>query len=171
MKHLKWIERKFDFGYTVEYLPLFLERLKSTAPRIEEIVKGSSEAELSHMPNGKWSIKQHIGHLTDLEELHNARLHDYRAGKDVLRPADMKNVKTEEADHNKRSVGELISELRKTRADFIEHLLSFSEEELMKKAMHPRLQQQVSVIDLLHFIAEHDLFHVVHMERCLDPEL
>lgn len=168
MKQLKWIERKFNFGYSTEYLPLFLERLKSTVPRIEELVKGKTNEELSFMPDGKWSAKQHIGHLTDLEELHDARLYDYKEGKEILRAADMKNLKTEEADHNRRSVTELISDLRRSRTDFIAHILTLSEEELMRNSLHPRLQVQISVVDLLHFVAEHDLFHLVHIDRALD---
>jgi hypothetical protein len=43
MEQLKWTERKFDFGFRKEYLPFMLERIKSTAPRIEELMKNISE--------------------------------------------------------------------------------------------------------------------------------
>jgi hypothetical protein len=165
MKHIKWTERKFIFGYSADYLNLFIERLKCTAPRIEELTKNISEEKCSFMPDGKWSIKQHIGHLTDLEELHDGRLNDFRAKLEILRAADMTNLKTEEADHNKISVTDLIKNFRSLRKRFIDHVLTFDEGELNQKSLHPRLQEQINPIDLLYFVAEHDLFHLEIISR------
>ena len=167
MQQLKWIERKFNFGYGPEYLPLFIERLRSTAARIEELTKSVSDNKASHMPGGKWSVKQHIGHLKDLEELHDGRLHDFLEKKNPLRAADMGNKKTEDADHNKRSTTELITEFKASRESFIKHVLTFSDEQLQTRSLHPRLGAEINVIDLLHFIAEHDLFHQVHIANIL----
>jgi uncharacterized damage-inducible protein DinB len=169
MQQLKWIERQFNFGYTPEYLPLFIEKLRSTAPRLEELTNDLSDQEASRMPDGKWSVKQHIGHLTDLEELHDGRLFDFLERKNPLRTADMGNKKTEDADHNKRTTVELIIEFRASRESFIEHVISFSDEQLLTRALHPRLGVEINVIDLLHFVAEHDLFHQVHIARILKP--
>lgn len=163
MQQLKWIERKFNFGYGEEYLPLFVERLRSTLPRIKELTGNITDKDASFMPEGKWSIKQHIGHLTDLEELHAGRLYDFLEKKSTLRPADMDNKKTEEADHNKRTLPDLLSDFKNSREKFIRHVLEFSKEELLRKAIHPRLKEEINVIDLLHFVAEHDLFHQVHI--------
>lgn len=167
IQQLKWIERKFNFGYTPEYLPLYIERLQSTAPRIEELTKNISDGSAGFMPGGKWSVKQHTGHLTDLEELHDGRLYDFLERKAVLRSADMGNKKTEEADHNNRPLVELISDFKTSREKFIEHVLTFSEEQLQFRSFHPRLQVEFNVIDLLHFVAEHDLFHQVHIANIL----
>jgi hypothetical protein len=163
MKQLKWIERKFNFGYGPEYFPLYIERLRSTVPRIEELIKKVSDEQASFMPDGKWSVKQHIGHLSDLEPLHDGRLFDFLEGKQVLRAADMENKTTETADHNKLSLEKLISDLRKTRENFIGHVSEFSDEQLQLRALHPRLKEEINVVDLLHFVAEHDLFHQVHI--------
>src|SRR3989344_4237082 len=168
MKQLKWIERKFNFGYGPEYFSLFIERLRSTAPRIEEIIKNCSEEELCFMPEGKWSIKQHIGHLTDLEALHDARLNDYLQKKEVLRPADMENKAKEEANHNKTSINKLISDMRASREEFIKNVSAFSDEQLLIRSLHPRLKAEINVVDLLHFIAEHDLFHQTHIALILE---
>ena len=171
MKNLKWIERKFNFGYSAEYLPLFIERLKTTAPRIEELVKDISDEKASFMPDDKWSVKQHIGHLTDLEELHDGRLTDFLEKKPTLRAADMQNKKTEEADHNKIAIHDLIADFRMVREKFIAHVRSFNESELMTVSLHPRLQQQINVIDLMYFIAEHDLFHIVHISNIVERKI
>jgi hypothetical protein len=163
MMQIKWIERKFNFGYTPEYLPFFIERLLSTVPRIKALVKDLNEEDASVMPDGKWSVKQHIGHLSDLEELHDGRLFDFRERKKQLRAADMGNKKTEEAAHNKKNLHELIHEFESSRKKFIEHVKTFSNEELEVKAFHPRLQAEINIPDLLYFVAEHDLFHQVHI--------
>lgn len=165
MKHIKWTERKFDFGYPPEYLHLFTERLKCTAPRIEELTKNISDEKSSFMPNAKWSIKQHIGHLADLEELHDGRLNDFRAKLEILRAADMTNLKTEEADHNKISIADLIKDFISSRKKFIDHVMTFDEKVLDQRSLHPRLQKQINVIDLLYFVAEHDLFHLEIISR------
>jgi len=167
MQQLKWIERKFNFGYTPEYLPLFIERLLSTAPRIEELISNLSEEDGSFQPDGKWSVKQHIGHLSDLEELHKGRLIDFSENNSMLRAADMGNKKTEDADHNSKTLSVLINEFRSSRKKFIEHALSFSEEGLQTRSFHPRLQVEINIIDMLHFIAEHDLFHQVHISNII----
>jgi hypothetical protein len=170
MTQLKWIERKFNFGYSDEYLPLFIERLRSTLPRIMELTDTITDKEASFMPEGKWSIKQHIGHLTDLEELHAGRLYDFLERKSTLRPADMENKKTEEADHNKWTISDLTADFKNSREKFIQHVLKFSREELLRKALHPRLKEEINVIDLLHFIAEHDLFHQVHISNIISSK-
>ena len=168
MQTLKWIERKFNFGYGPEYFPLFIERIKSTLPRIEELTKNLSEEKACFMPDGKWSVKQHIGHLTDLEELHDGRLTDFKAGEKILRAADMGNKKTEAADHNKTSIAKLIADLKTSRKNFIEQVSSFTEDELKRVSFHPRLQQNMNVLDLLHFIGEHDTFHLAIMARIVE---
>jgi hypothetical protein len=160
MQQLKWIERKFDFGFRKEYLPFLIERIKATAPRIEELVKNISEDNLSGQFNNQWSVKEHIGHLTDLEELHEARIKQFAEGLAELHAADMSNKKTYEANHNQRNISELITAFRKTRANFIAKIEGFEESKLEHKALHPRLQKQITLVDLVYFVGEHDNHHL-----------
>jgi len=163
MEQLKWADRKFDFGFRKEYLPFLVERIKATAPRIEELVKGKSEKELAEQKDGEWSVKEHIGHLIDLEELHEARIDQFEEGLTELRAADMSNKKTYEAKHNQKSISELLFEFRKTRAAFIKRFENFDESKLERKAMHPRLQKQITIVDLAYFVGEHDNQHLTIM--------
>ena len=119
MQQLKWVDRKFDFGFRKEYLPFLIERIKATAPRIEELVKGISEENLAKQLNNQWSIKEHIGHLIDLEELHEARIGQFAKGLKELQAADMSNKKTYKANYNLKNISELIIGFRKVRANFI----------------------------------------------------
>ena len=122
MEQLKWAERKFDLGSRKEYLPFLIERIKGTAPRIEELMKDISDTDLSKQINKNWSAKERIGHLIDLEELHEARIDQFALGLTELRAADMSNKKTYESDHNQRNAADLINDLRKVRAKFIRNL-------------------------------------------------
>jgi hypothetical protein len=166
MEQLKWTERKFDFGFRKEYLPFLIERIKATAPRIEEFVQNISNVNLSKQINNQWSVKEHIGHLIDLEELHEARIEQFAEGLTELRAADMSNKKTYDANHNQK-VSDLISELRKVRAQFISKLENFDESKLEHKALHPRLQKQISIVDLVYFVGEHDNHHLTILSQLL----
>lgn len=167
MEQLKWTERKFDFGFTKEYLPFLLERIKGTAPRIEEMISRFSEEELAKQVDKAWSVKEHIGHLVDLEELHQARVEQFKEGLKELRAADMSNKKTYEADHNKRKVADLLDDLRKTRSHFISSIEAIAENKLDHKALHPRLQKEITVTDLVYFVGEHDNHHLTIMASLL----
>ena len=111
----KWIDRNFSFDFPVGIFPVIFERIKGTPARIEELIKNISEKELEIKFNNGWSLKEHIGHLTDLEELHIGRIKDFENGLNILRPADMTNKKTNEANHNNASIEKLISDFRISR--------------------------------------------------------
>ena len=50
----------------------------------------------------KWSAQENADHLLDREPLWLARVSDYAAASDQLTVADLKNRKTDEANHNTR---------------------------------------------------------------------
>ncbi len=111
MEQVKWTERKFLFGYDQSYVPFLLERLRATAPRLEELAaECSEELAATDIANG-WTIKEHIGHLTDLEILHDGRIDDFLEGMTRLRPADLSNKATYEAGHNNKTLDLLLKEL------------------------------------------------------------
>ena len=170
MEQLKWTERKFDFGFRKEYLPFMLERIKASTSRIEEMVKGRREEELSKRVNDQWSVKEHIGHFIDLEELHQARVEQFNEGLTVLHAADMSNKKSYEADHNQRKVSELLNELKKVRAHFIDSIEKIPESKLDHRALHPRLQKEITITDLAYFVGEHDNHHLTLMAQLLKTD-
>jgi uncharacterized damage-inducible protein DinB len=160
---IKWTERKFNFDFPASLFPVVVARLQGTVPRIEAIVASTSPKKLTEKKDGKWSIQEHIGHLVDLEDLHLGRIEDFRNSVNPLRAADMSNAATVKADHNKRSIEEILKDLKRTRAHFVEELRTFSGEELEKTSLHPRLQKQMRVVDMAFFVAEHDDHHIALM--------
>ncbi|MGF2413864.1 MAG: hypothetical protein ACQUYJ_16150, partial [Ferruginibacter sp.] len=88
MQQVKWIERSFTFNIPVELLPAVLERLRGATARIKEIALAITDNEAAFKPNDKWSIKEHIGHLADLEILHEKRIEEFIQKKEILSAAD-----------------------------------------------------------------------------------
>lgn len=163
-----WLERKFSFDFPEGMYPVFLERMRGTAARIEEMISDIPGAKLSKRKNGKWSVKEHIGHLTDLEEIHLHRFHDYILGKETLTPADMKNEKTEAANHSAKKKKQLLSAFRKSRNEFIAQLEKANDELIHRVAQHPRLKVPMRLVDMIFFVCEHDDHHLARM-RALMP--
>jgi len=166
-KQLNWVERKFNFdlragqaGSPVEIFPVVIERFRGTPARIEEMTKDLSEKILTFKPDGKWSIKEHAGHLIDLEELGEKRLDDYLNGKEILSAADMTNKKTFEAGYNQKNINDLLKEFRKAREHIISRLENLAKEQAEIVSVHPRLNQKMRIIDWVYFMSEHDDHHL-----------
>src|SRR5918996_1905050 len=112
---IRWTDRTFRFDLPEALFPVVVERLRGTPARIEDKVRSLPSALLTQRDGDAWSIQEHIGHLLDLDELHTARLDDFLAGAEALRPADMTNRKTWEASHNDRPLAGLLAAFRRDR--------------------------------------------------------
>ena len=167
-KQLNWIERKFDFSFSVEIFPSILERFKGTAARLEETTKNLSEEILIIKPEGKWSIKEHVGHLIVLEELNTKRLNDFLNRKEILSAADMSNKKTHEANYNQKNINNLLKEFRETRELIVNRLENFSIEQASIASLHPRLNQKMRVVDWIYFMSEHDDHHLTKIREIIN---
>jgi hypothetical protein len=162
-KQLNWVERKFDFNFPVEILPVIIERFRGVPARLEELTKNLSEEILIFKPEEKWSIKEHAGHLIDLEELGERRLDDYLDGKEILSPADMSNKKTYETDYNQKDIKEILKEFRNAREHIVSRLENLTKEQASLTSIHPRLNQKMRIIDWVYFMSEHDDHHLTSM--------
>ena len=163
MTQSEWTSRTFNFDFPEGLFPVIISRLKGVYPRIVDLTQNCSDKILSLQINNKWSVKQQIGHLTDLEELHMARINDFKNNANILSAWDGTNKKTFEADHNNKNIKILLEEFKTVREHFIKVLLSFSDHELIKTALHPRLQKQMRIVDMAFFVAEHDDHHITKM--------
>jgi len=167
MERTKWTERKFAFDFPEGWLANILERLRGTGIRMEEMTVGISNSQMEMRPGDKWSIKEHIGHLADLEELHIGRLDDFENGKEMLRPADMSNAKTNAANHNQKSREALLEDFRLKRAVLVLRFEKLDDKIQLMKSMHPRLQTFMRPVDVAFFAAEHDDHHLASMRKLL----
>ncbi len=159
----KWFERKFNFDFPIGVFPTILERLRGTPARLEELTQSLPKNILTVQLDNRWSILENAGHLDDLEKLHEGRLGDYITGLQTLRPADLQNLKTREANHNSTPLKTILAKFRASRKNFLKKLETFSDEELSKVALHPRLKQPMRVVDMCYFVAEHDDNHLARI--------
>jgi uncharacterized damage-inducible protein DinB len=163
-----WFERKFDFSFPVGLFPVIVERLRGTAPHIEYILTNKNEAQLSQKIDGAWSIKEQVGHLYDLEQLWYGRIEDFLAGEKTLRAADLRNTKTDEANHNQKTLRQLLIMFSDARNSLIKKVENLDEVTASLTAVHPRLQTPMRLIDSLFFVAEHDDHHVTKIRTLLE---
>ena len=163
MKKLEWFERQFVFGLHVGMLPFYLERLEGTIARIETKVAGFSEEVLSNKLDGKWSIKQNIGHLAEVDEIANKRIEEMIAGISPMSPA----VFEPRGDYNAQPVKEVIAYFRMNRWKNLERYKKIADQELERSSLHPRLKVQMNPVDLAYFDAEHDDHHLVRINEIL----
>jgi len=160
MKRTEWFKRTFPIIEDNGLLPCIMERLSGTPARVEEIIGQLDPDLLTIKPNGKWSIKEEIGHLGDIEPLWDRRIDDFVNGLTELRPADLTNQATHDADHNATKIVTLLQRFREQRQALVDKLLTLTDEQLERKALHPRLKTPMRVIDLAYFTAEHDDHHL-----------
>lgn len=159
----KWFDRTFDFSFQTGVFPCILERLRGTPARLEELVRLFPSNILTIRTNGGWSIQEHVGHLYDLDELHEGRIDDYLAAKPTLRPADLQNRKTHNANHNASSIDSVLRNFRSGRQHFVYRLEQLDEKIIGSVAIHPRLKQPMRLVDCAYFVAEHDDHHLARI--------
>jgi uncharacterized damage-inducible protein DinB len=166
----RWFDRRFDFAHLgADDFPFLLERLRGAPARAEEKARALARGRLTRKVGEAWSMQEHLGHLADLDVLHDARLDDYRAGVAVLRAADLQNRATHEARHNERPPAEVTKAFRDGRSRFVARLEAWDPGAVLVPALHPRLQQPMRLLDMLYFIAEHDDHHLAWMTALTRP--
>lgn len=160
MQQIKWFDRQFDFSSVQNTFPSIVERLSGTTARLKEKIS-RIPAELLTMRNGsEWTIKEHIGHLADLEPLWQGRFEDIKNNQTALRSTDLQNRKTTEAGHNDKTVDTLIEAFDALRQQTIQSFEDIDETIVFRSAHHPRLKTPMRTIDHFLFVAEHDDHHL-----------
>lgn len=167
MKRTAWFERVFPSIEDNGLMPSIIERLSGTPARAEEMAGKLAPALLTHKLTDRWSIKEEIGHLSDLEPLWSGRVDDFIKGLPELRVADLSNQATHKANHNATEIRVLLKRFREHRRQFVAKLSNLDEAQLVKTALHPRLKTPMRVIDLAHFVAEHDDHHLASIREIL----
>ncbi len=161
-----WFQRSFNFDFPATNFPVIFSRLEGTIFRLSAILQNADDEFCSHNDNG-WSVKEHLGHLSDLEDLWWRRLNDFIENKAMLTTADLNNTKTKEAGHNEKTLDNLMQAFVIERQKILEAVYSFDSPMLSRLSVHPRLNQPMRLIDSLYFVAEHDDHHVAAISNLL----
>ena len=167
MQKTEWFNRKFPIIDDNGILPSIIERLSGTPARIEETVGNIKFNLLTLKPKDKWTIKEEIGHLSDLEPLWLGRLHDLVNKEPELRVTDLTNQLTHNANHDATEMKTLLLRYREKRQQFVNELLSLQDEQLLNSSLHPRLKTPMRIIDLAYFVAEHDDHHLASVREII----
>jgi hypothetical protein len=162
MTETPWFERNLSFGKPLEMLPYYLERLDGTLVRLEQKVKGVDNKILSTRFDDKWSIKENIGHMAEVDEVANKRIDEMTSGVPLLSPAVF-----EPKDYNPWSIHKVLAFFREVRVKNLVKYRALSNEDLTKASMHPRLRVPMTPVDLAWFDAEHDDHHLVKISVIL----
>jgi hypothetical protein len=160
---LPWFERNLRFGHSPDMLPFFLERLQGTPLRAEAKVKGLPDELLSTKVDGKWSIKEQIGHLAEVDAVANKRLDEMAQGVAVLSPAVF-----EPQNYNPWPIERVLELLRHQRALNLAKYKQLKPHHLTLSSMHPRLKVPMTPVDLAWFDAEHDDHHLVKINFIIE---
>jgi uncharacterized damage-inducible protein DinB len=161
MTRLLWFDRKFDFTFPAALHPELLERLRGTPGRLAERIAGIAEAQRTRRPAQGWSIREHVGHIADLDAgIFLSRVQAYRNHETILPAADLTNAATNSANHNARSMYEILEIARHARAVLVAQLEELDEEVFARTSVHPRLGISMRLVDTMFFVAEHDDHHL-----------
>lgn len=161
-----WFERSFTFNFPVTNFPVIFSRLEGSLFRLQCLLANADNEACSQAAEG-WSAKEHLGHLSDLEDLWWLRLQDFLNGKATLTVADLNNTKTKEARHNEKTLEHLLQAFVIARQRILETSYGFDRGTLGLTSIHPRLQQPMRLIDFLYFVAEHDDHHLAKISGLL----
>jgi len=171
MQQIKWFEQKFDFSFQQNIFPSIIERLDGTFIRLKAKVEQVPSELLEIKPYKKWSIKENIGHLIDLEPLWQGRLEDIMKNKEYLRSTDLENKKTDISQHNNLNIKDLLLQFQELRKITLDKLTELTEQEVYKTALHPRLKKPMRTMDLFLFVAKHDDHHLISITNILNKKI
>jgi hypothetical protein len=141
----------------------FVERLRGLVPRLDLLLADLNEDHAHRQIEGKWSIAQNVGHLSDVEELWQERLEDLRQGKKVYTPAVGARFQQLALRHQKQDVQSILAELATRRARLVEIMSKAPPDLQSASAFHERLNVSMRLVDCAQFYAEHDDHHCLRI--------
>jgi len=147
-----------------------LEVLAEAPAALEVLLAGVSEAQQSYAyEEGKWSIRQVLGHVVDTERVFSYRaLHMARAD-----PAPLPGMDQEAwnagSNAEARSLSSLLAEFRALRAANVELFASFDAEILDRRGVASEMDFTVRA--LVYIVAGHELHHHLILSQRYLPGL
>jgi uncharacterized damage-inducible protein DinB len=164
MQKISWLDRQLTFGLPIGMLPFYLERMDGTYTRLQSKVKGIDESVLSNKLDDKWSVKQNIGHLAEVDEISLIRIEEMLNGISPMTSAVFENKQ----DFNAQPIEDVLKFFLKSRQQSQKRLRSLNDVELTRSSVHPRFKSLMTPVDLAWFHAEHDDHHLVRINEILE---
>lgn len=107
---------------------------------------------------GKWSIKEVLGHMCDAERIFTYRILCISRNEQAVLPSYDENEYVRQADFDRRTLISLVEEIKAVRESTIHLLKSLSNEQLMRKGLSGG--RDVTVRALIYVLLGHFKHHV-----------
>ncbi|MEK4198759.1 DinB family protein [Cytobacillus sp. FSL K6-0265] len=135
--------------------------LKRNFSKIEEFVTQFDDSILSRTrQNGKWTVKQIIGHLFDTQEVWGERIKQCCQSSLIIFESYDPEKLVEEREYNKANLKRMLEQYRKSRIEMYELL---TKENFKKEGIHIE-DGTMTVKDLAETIMAHELHHIAQIE-------
>ncbi len=136
-----------------------IKLLEDGRDELQSLIRSLPEERGSYSyAEGKWSIKEVLGHIADVERVHSYRAMCFARGESKSLPGFEQDDYVRAADFNKRSLDSLADELKFLRNANIALFKSFDEETLMRKGLSNNYEFTVRAY--IFIIAGHELHHM-----------
>jgi uncharacterized damage-inducible protein DinB len=163
-----WLEKQFKFDFPARKYLEFLQFLRETPIKIENLIKGLSHDTLIKREADSWSIQENVGHFLTSESLFLGRLDDYENDVPILRPARFEDNPTDKANFNELDIHSILDDFRTQREIYINRLEALELEEFGRAILHPRLNKPMRLCDQLYFHSEHDRHHLNRISELVE---
>ena len=147
------------FPYYIEcvgdqnYMALFLSQATTTLLR-----SITEERSTYRYADGKWSIKQIIGHITDHERIMTYRMLRFSRNDSTLLPGYNQNLLVENSRFDEQPFQQLLTDFENVRAATISFIQSLSNEQLQRTGLAWKFEMTVE--DFLKATIGHEIHHI-----------
>ena len=143
-----------------------LDAIERGPQAIAAAVAGVETSTLDYKPApGKWSIREIVAHLADVEILYGYRMRQMLADKDpVIAPIDQDDW-ARNLNYRTAPVSDSLALHSAARRVNVRLLRQISVADLGRGAFHPEKQRKVTLDELLGMMAGHDPNHLAQIEK------
>ena len=136
-----------------------LVQLKNQLNETNKLLNSISEEKAAYIyAEGKWSIKEVVGHLIDAERIFSYRALAISRGEKQSLPGFDENIYTGNANFNNRKLKDLAEELRLLREANLLQFGNLNDEKVKLRGIANN--SEVTVLALLFIIAGHEAHHL-----------
>ena len=137
--------------------------IASAPDLLEGFVAGLSNEQMDRVrATGLWSVREHLVHLADLQQLYVERIAAFRDNeRPVIVPWDP--AKEDAARRSGTPPREALGRFRSFRQQQMELLRSLDDAVWERVALHPEFERYTLELLVVHHIAAHDGFHLYRM--------
>ena len=132
-----------------------LERFRRGAELIAVVTTGAAGPELDFCPGqGRWSVRQIVGHLADSEIVGVDRFRRVIAEENPTLMAFDEKAWAEKLDYSRRRFSQMVETFRRIRGENFELLNGLTEETFQRPGTHSE-RGRITLLDLLRIYTEH----------------